>query len=196
MNLGVALIQQGRFGEALDAYGRGLEAAERAGNARAAAVALEGTGSVLRCLGEFDDAVTRLRAALAQAEELGHVRLAEAALAELGYVALARGDRALATSTHDRLAPLASATVAPVGHRLARQLGQTFPSWRSRCEEILGRDDSPPLLRIEAAAALRPEGEAWARIFDAAVQAYVEAARDPLGRALRRAGLQRRFELA
>jgi tetratricopeptide (TPR) repeat protein len=196
VNLGVALMQQCRFAEALDAYDRALTMALRAHNTRASAVALEGAGAVLRCLDEFDDAVRRLRAALAQADGMDHVRLAEACLVELGYIALARGDEALARETHARLRGVAGNGQAPVRCRLGRLLGVPTGDDAAVCESLLTHPQTPPLARVEAAAALLDPGRSSSPLLDAAMHAYVDATDDPLGRDLRRSGLSRRFVFA
>jgi tetratricopeptide (TPR) repeat protein len=193
VNLGVALMQQCRFGEALDAYECARSVAGDAGNRRAAAVAGEGIGAALRCLGEVEDATEVLLAALAEADELQHPRLAEASLVELAYVSIVRGDEALGALCERRLSVIPDAGVASRA-RLAGRTGRPANELLSACESICVSAERGPLERIEAAAALvdlRVErGRTW---FESAITDYVSEARSPLGRSIRHNGVQARF---
>jgi hypothetical protein len=127
---------------------------------------------------------------------MDHVRLAEACLVELGYIALARGDEALARETHARLRGVAGNGQAPVRCRLGRLLGVPTGDDAAVCESLLTHPQTPPLARVEAAAALLDPGRSSSPLLDAAMHAYVDATDDPLGRDLRRSGLSRRFVFA
>jgi hypothetical protein len=186
-------MQQCRFGEALDAYECARSVAGDAGNRRAAAVAGEGIGAALRCLGEVEDATEVLLAALAEADELQHPRLAEASLVELAYVSIVRGDEALGALCERRLSVIPDAGVASRA-RLAGRTGRPANELLSACESICVSAERGPLERIEAAAALvdlRVErGRTW---FESAITDYVSEARSPLGRSIRHNGVQARF---
>jgi hypothetical protein len=197
VNAAAALIHLGRFGEALDAYDEARALAASVGNARAAAVCLEGRGSVRRCLGELDGADDDLRAAQGEARALAHPRLEAAASVERAYLALTRGDGL--PHLRERLAEVSAAGAegVPVALRLRQACGD--PDLAAAVAQARG-DDPPatPAARFERAVALwlvDGGGDDDRQAAEAALAACVAGAPDAAGGRVRRQAVLRRFDV-
>jgi tetratricopeptide (TPR) repeat protein len=198
-NSAVALAQLGRFGDAIDAYDEARALALAVGNARSAAVCLEGRGSIRRCLGELEGADEDLAEALAEARRLAHPRLADAALAERVYVALAGGHPAEALRA--RLAEIEGVPgpgALAVRLRGRTRLGEDVTADLAQVAAVRAAHGANSLVQIELLVALweaRGGGAAEREAFAGALREYLESAADEGERRVRRRGVVRRFHV-